>query len=67
MPHHRFHALGLRVQPQDVHAQRAQLRQFRAEIGGFLALHRDAVDTQEWAALAGGQRHAGGKVGAAEA
>ncbi len=67
MPHHRFHAFGLRIQAQDVHAQRAQLRQLGPKVGGFLALHRDAVDAQERAALAGGQRHAVGMVDAAEA
>ena len=44
------HAFRLRVQAQDVHPQRAQRRQFRAEVGEFLAQHLDAVDAQERAA-----------------
>src|SRR3546814_2704972 len=60
------HAGLLWIQAQDVDTEFAQFGQFRAEVGDLLALHRNAVDAQEWTTLAGGQRHAVGIVDAAE-
>ncbi len=57
----------LRRRDQHVDAERAQFREFGAEVGGLRALHLDAVDPQELPSLARRQRQPVGMLDAAEA